>query len=226
MLISLTFVAVGVILVFVVDTVLESAYESAKEASASSGYTITGEASDLKDFPLLYEIGVALLVFGVILFVLSIMGCCGSCCSSCCRYMILVFAVVLAVVMVAQIIVFSLFLVKDSSLHKKLKAEIQTKITDEYDESSGNAFTAAIIIMNREGNCCGMEGVADFGTKDHQSCETENENKGCYDEIQEMLQDNKLYAGLSVAGLLLLQLIEIICSIIIFMDAKSKISPI
>ncbi|RUS76206.1 hypothetical protein EGW08_016050 [Elysia chlorotica] len=226
LIISLAFTAIGVVLVFMVDMFLKNAFDSAKSAAGTSGYTIEGEASDLKDFPILYELGVAFLAFGVVLFVLSLIGCCGSCCSQCCRIMLLVFAVIMFVMVVAEIAVFSLFLVKDSALHKKLKDEVQSKITSDYDENSGNTFTATIIIINREGDCCGMEGVADFGTKSHLSCEAANENTGCYDKMQDLLQDNDVYAGLAVAGILALQVLEIICAIVIYKDEKSKIFPI
>ncbi|GFR93229.1 hypothetical protein ElyMa_002637300 [Elysia marginata] len=70
-----------------------------------------------------------------------------------------------------------------------------------------------------------MESVADFGTKPHLSCEPANEQKGCYDYFQDEIQDNKLYVGLGVAGILLMQVIEIICAIIIFKEEKAKVSP-
>ncbi|KAK3761330.1 hypothetical protein RRG08_055295 [Elysia crispata] len=226
LLIGLALLSVGVLLVFVIDVFLQSAFDSAQEDAQSRGYIIVGEASDIKDFPLLHEVGIALLVFGAALVVLSMMGWCGSCCSSCCRTLLLVFSAILIVMMIAEIVVFSLFLVKDSALHKKLKEEVQDKITSDYNEIYGNTFTSTIVILHREVDCCGMEGVQDFGNKQHRSCETANEDVGCYDEMQERLQDNKVYAGLAVAGILALQLLEVICAIVIYKDEYSKIFPI
>ncbi|GFO36333.1 hypothetical protein PoB_006283800 [Plakobranchus ocellatus] len=121
MILSLAFIAIGVLLVFVVDIFLEDAFESAKEDAATRNYVITGSASELKEFPLLYEIGVAFLVFGALLFVLSWLAWCGSCCASCCRILLLVFSVILIVLMLAEVIVLSLFLVKDSAVSIKQK---------------------------------------------------------------------------------------------------------
>ncbi|GFO36336.1 leukocyte surface antigen cd53 [Plakobranchus ocellatus] len=112
-----------------------------------------------------------------------------------------------------------------NGLHKELKKEVQDKIDSDFDESSGNTFTAAMIIIHREADCCGMEGVADFGSKTHHSCDTANEQTGCYDEMQDVIQDNKLYAGLVGAALLALQVIEVICAIVIYKDSSLKINP-
>lgn len=46
-------------------------------------------AKDLKDIPLVYQIGVALLGFGIALFIVSLLGWCGSCCTSCCKCLLI-----------------------------------------------------------------------------------------------------------------------------------------
>lgn len=227
MLVGLAACAGGVIMAFFPGKVLDKAFDIVKEAINSqtqfSGISFPKEADELKDAPYLFELGVAILALGAFIFALSWMGWCGACCTSCCKCLLVLFAVILLVMIAAEITAGTMFLVKDSPLHENLKSELKKKITEEYDEKSNNAFSAIVILANNIFDCCGVDGYTDFGNKSHYSCGNYT-STGCYTKLTDLIQDNIVWAGLILAGVLLLQLLQVIFAIAIFKDSN-KVSP-
>ncbi|CAL1534669.1 unnamed protein product [Lymnaea stagnalis] len=223
LLIGLALMAVGALLAFVPGTILKSLYDTAKSAAAAGSYSFPKEANDMKDMPMIYEVGLALFVLGIILSILSFLGCCGSCCS-CCKFLLILFAIVMACLMIGEIVICSLFYVKDSPLHSNIRTTLKDKITNEYKENGTDVFSQSMNLVHRYFECCGIDGGSDFGTKLHRSCDPTNETKGCYTKLTNIIQDNIIWCGLGLAGVLAFQLLEIIFAVIIFKD--NKIFPV
>ncbi|CAL1529329.1 unnamed protein product [Lymnaea stagnalis] len=230
LIISMVFIAVGSILAFIPDTVFEFVYTTAKKAAEAGNYHFPSSADALKDLPLLFEIGIALFVLGVVLFIISFLGCCGCCCS-CCKFMLILFAIVMAVLMIVEIVVVTMFYVPDSPLHENLRKSLKDKVRN-YDKSKDttDSFSVAINMVNYFFKCCGIDGLSDFSGINPESCIKSKTpaiayySGGCYTELTDVIQDNILYAGLAFAGLLLFQLIQIIFAVVIF-KKSNKVSP-
>ncbi|CAG5123898.1 unnamed protein product [Candidula unifasciata] len=226
MLVGLAFAAVGVILSFFPNFLLDQIYDTVKESldtDFKQGHIkIPDTADNLKHLPFLNELGVALLILGVVLFLVAWLGWCGACCTSCCRCLLLVFALVLLVIVLAETATGAMFLVTDSPLHENLRKELKQKIHDDFNETSQDSFSAVIVIINDVFDCCGVDGVADFVNNTHYSCG--NYTEGCYIELIKLIDDNEQWAGLVLAVLLFLQVLEVIFAIAIFKEGN-KISP-
>ncbi|XP_055866628.1 23 kDa integral membrane protein-like [Biomphalaria glabrata] len=221
--IGLAFLVVGVLLAFLPGTILSSVYDQVKAAvSSTTSYNIPTSADDLKNLPLLFEIGLALFILGTILFVISFLGCCGSCCK-CCRFMLILFAIVMLCLMIAQLVVVTMFYVADSPLHKTIRSVLKDKITNEYDEQGEDTFSTSLNLVQHYFECCGIDGAEDFGGKDH-SYVCKSNTYGCYSKLTDVIQSNIIWAGLALAGLLALELIEVILAIVIF-KSSNKVSP-
>lgn len=223
LIIGIAFMAVGALLAFVPGTILSSLYDATKAAAKAGGYSFPATADELKDMPMIYEVGVALFVLGIILSILSFLGCCGSCCT-CCKFLLLLFAIVMVCLMIGEIVICSLFYVKDSPLHSNIRTGLKDQITKEYNQNGTDVFSQTINLINHYFQCCGIDGGSDFGTKPHKSCDAENETKGCYTKLTNIIQDNMIWCGLALAGILAFQLLEVIFAVVIFKE--NKVSPI
>merc|ERR1719242_346690 len=133
--------------------------------------------------------------------------------------MLLLFSIVLIVFMIVEITFFGLFLTEDSPLHDQIKKTVVDKIPDPWVENNPGMFGMTLNIISHNFDCCGMNGVSDYtvsGGGTPLACDAAYHNVGCYDKLQDIIQDNIVYAGLVAAALLLLQLIEVICAIVIY----------
>ncbi|XP_059154279.1 23 kDa integral membrane protein-like [Physella acuta] len=222
LIISLGLVAIGAILAFIPGTVLKYMLDAATKAASTAGYTMPKDVNDLKDLPMVYEVGVALFILGLVLFAISFMGCCGSC-SSCCKCLLLGFALVMICLMIAELVVVTMFYVPSSPIHSTIRTTLKDKIKTDYNENGTDPFSQSINLVNHYFECCGIDGESDFIPKSHRSCDSTNKN-GCYTKLTNLIQDNIIWAGLALGGVLALQLIEVIFAVVIFKD--NKISPI
>ncbi|PVD27028.1 hypothetical protein C0Q70_12178 [Pomacea canaliculata] len=118
------------------------------------------------NFPFFADLGVALLIFGCILFVISFCACCGACGKW--RPLLLVFIIAMIVLILGQAVVGGLFLAKDSILHEKIKETFGDEVTKNYKDGNSNAISIAMDILNLQ---------------------------GCYDKIQEKIQDKIVMAA-------------------------------
>ncbi|BFZ25971.1 hypothetical protein BsWGS_29010 [Bradybaena similaris] len=226
MLVGLVFAALGAILSFFPSVLLDKVYDFVKDSLEAplkaADIAIPTSADNIRHLPFLHELGTALIVVGLVLFIVCWLGWCGACCSTCCRCLLLVFAISLLLIIVAETATGALFLVTDSPLHENLRKELKKKISNEFNETSGDSFSAVIIIINDFFDCCGIDGVSDFGNGTHYSCH--NYTEGCYTELIKLIDDNEKWAGLILASFLALQLLEVIFAVAIFKDGN-KISP-
>ncbi|CAG5119394.1 unnamed protein product [Candidula unifasciata] len=226
MIIAAALIAGGVILAFVPSTFIEPAYQEIKKSAEKDNYNVPENAKEFKDIPLVYQIGIALLAFGIFLFGLSLLGWCGSCCTSCCKWMLVVFAAIIVLLMIAEIVVGTLFYVTNSPLHTSLRTELKNRIKNEFRSDGKDSFSMTINLVNKYFKCCGVDSIQDFTVLNPpRSCEAANVNKGCYRKLTDLIDQNIVWAGLALAGILLLQLIEVIFAIIVY-KYDGKVMPI
>lgn len=247
LLISLALMAAGVILAFMPDIIMATVFDQVNSAvsglASSEKFQLPASASELSEVPLAYQVGVFLFAFGLALFIISFLGCCGACCS-CCKVMLLLFAIVMIVLLLIEVTFFGLFLTEDSPLHGEIKSSLADKISDPYDENNPSTFDLMMNIINYNFKCCGLRGRSDYNVMsgvtvaagapaltEPLSCKKQGVGAtgyyqdGCYDDLQDLIQDNIIYAGLAAGGLCLLQLLEVIFAIVIFKDS-GKVSPV
>ncbi|KAH9514853.1 hypothetical protein Btru_021134 [Bulinus truncatus] len=222
MLIGLAFLVVGALLAFVPGTILKTLYDAAKTAAeaAGKGDQIPQTADDIASLPMIHEVGLALFILGCIFTILSFLGCCGSC-YTCCKCLLIAFATVLIALMIAEIVVCSMFYAKDSPLHNQVKSKLKDQLKNYNETNKSDPFSQTMNMIQYYFECCGVENATDYSTKPY-SCKSYT--IGCYTKLTNIIQDNLIYAGLALGGILLLQLIEVIAAIFIFKD--NKILPI
>ncbi|KAH9514843.1 hypothetical protein Btru_021096 [Bulinus truncatus] len=219
--VSIALIAVGAILAFVPGPIFSSILDAAKSAAASANANIPNTVDDIKNIPMAYEIGLAFFVFGIFLFIISFLGCCGGCCS-CCKFMLILYAIIMVLLMIGEIVIVTMFFMRNSPLHDTIRSKLKDKITNDFDENGSDSFSQIINLINYNFECCGIDGVADFGTKVHNSCQSNT--IGCYTKVNNIIQDNIVYAGEAFAALLLFQLIQVIFAVVLF-KKQNKISP-
>ncbi|KAK7473520.1 hypothetical protein BaRGS_00035237 [Batillaria attramentaria] len=235
---SLALIAGGVVLKFFATKVIDKLSGALDETVMKDFHIPVG--SDMAQVPLLDQIGLALLVFGVVLFCISFCACCGACCEF--RPLLIVFVILMAVLVLAQAVVGGLFLAEDSVLHKQIKEKMGDKIKDDYKATADDMFSFGINIMNYALQCCGISGVDDFkkteisgtccrkdviktGDLTCTSTPSNLNNEGCYTKLQEKVQENLVVAAVVLTLLLLLQVVEIGFAIAIVKDVN-RVGPV
>lgn len=204
------------------------------------------ELNKIVEFPFLKEAGIALLVFGCVLFIIAFSACCGACCKS--RLLLMVFIILMSVLVLAQAVVGGLFLAKSSPLHEKIKEELSKQMQKQYSYNATgehNVFSFAINLMNYLLECCGVTGLADFKHGDPVSscCKRELADnttlrskcltppmhppyadfntEGCYDKLQGWAVSNVVLAADILTLILLLQVILIVFAYLNVKDDNS-----
>lgn len=249
-LISLALLAVGVIVKFFAAKLVGPLLGTITSAATNSGFNIP-DLDKVEELPFLDQIGVALIIFGSILLVISFCACCGACCEW--RPLLVVFVLLMIILVIAQAVVGGLFLATDSTLHDNIKKTIVDKIRSDYKYNDQNdVFSIAINLMNYLLQCCGMSGYADFEItnvsptcclkeiiedssytylasatlcKNGKPLPTDVNPQGCYSKLQDLISNNLTIGAVVLALLLLLQVIEIIFAIVIIKDVGSKVRP-
>ncbi|XP_025102607.1 tetraspanin-18-like [Pomacea canaliculata] len=246
LLVSLALVVLGVLMKFFPGSIVETLLAKVEIPSSSAqDFGSIPSVGKIINFPFFADLGVALLIFGCILFVISFCACCGACGKW--RPLLLVFIIAMIVLILGQAVVGGLFLAKDSILHEKIKETFGDEVTKNYKDGNSNAISIAMDILNLQLDCCGFRGPKDFAlnpkvktccrkkiisspsvkkcvTEDLSDTQTFND-VGCYDKIQEKIQDKIVMAAVILSVILLLQLLEVVFAILLVKDA-GQVSPV
>jgi len=151
------------------------------------------------------------------------------------------------ILVLVQAIVGGMFLAKESPLHDQLKDTLGEQVKNDYDATSGkpNGITIAVNILNYMLGCCGINGFTDFtGDKPVMTCckkETmiatpatcqalaspynDFNKQGCYSKLQDTISNSLTIAGVVLALLLLMQVVEVVFAILIVKEA-GKVGPV
>ncbi|XP_071095360.1 tetraspanin-18-like [Haliotis cracherodii] len=157
-LLSLVLVVVGVILKFFPGVLMQFLFDGVKDITH---FKLPDGSSDLNTVPLLDELGLAVLIFGVVLFGVSFLACCGACYKL--RIFLGLFCVLVLILILSVATVGGLFFNRDSPMHSKIKNEFKKQVHDDYKgPKNTDVFSLLINILSYSLNCCGMAGPDDF----------------------------------------------------------------
>lgn len=231
---SLAVVVVGALLKFLPDKLTEIIFGVSSIIVKDEDRTAfhIPDLKDVTNLPFVGDAGVALMVFGGVLFCISFMACCGA--SGKWKLLLLGFIICMSILVICQGVVGGMFLAKDSVLHDNIRSRVGDKVKSDFNKSASDPFSFSINLMNYLLDCCGIRGQEDFngtlpptccrkdiieGTNNtaKQACTAEPpyatkdmyNDEGCYDMLQKKVQDNLVIAAVILAHLLLLQVIEI-----------------
>ncbi|XP_071094927.1 tetraspanin-18-like [Haliotis cracherodii] len=159
--ISLALIAVGAILKFFPGMLMSFLMAG---ISSVAGFNKPGSSADLTSIPLIDDLGVALLVFGAVLFLISFLACCGACCKW--RPFLVIFVVSMTILIITLATVGGLFLTKASTLHSSIRTSLKTKVRNEYQGPvSEDIFSLIINVLSYGFQCCAINGPDDFDPK-------------------------------------------------------------
>ncbi|XP_071095529.1 CD63 antigen-like [Haliotis cracherodii] len=249
--ISLALLAVGAILKFTPETLMGFILAGAQSAIPTAppgptglpaSYTVpTIPIPDTLSFmPVVGDVATVLLVLGAVLFCISFLACCGACCKW--RPFLVVFVIVVILLIVGIAVIGALFLVKDSVLHNTIRSSLVAKTKAEYASHKDGAFIQITNVLALKMHCCGFTGPSDFVknvTADFKEvpvtcCKelgkecltnrkaTDIQQTGCYEKLQDMIQNSKTWAIVGLVGILVLLLLEVVFAILIVVDVSSN----
>ncbi|XP_067674162.1 tetraspanin-9-like [Haliotis asinina] len=247
LLISLGLLAVGGILKYMPGTLMDFLLAGAQSAlptapTGPKGVTLPSDflPQTLNFLPMVDDVAMVLLVLGAVLFCISFLACCGACYKW--RPLLILFTIVMILLILSIAVVGALFLVKDSVLHDTIRSNLAKKTEKEYTTNKNGPFIQITNVLALEMKCCGFTGPSDFVKnlttdvtdvpqaccKDlNQTCLLTRspsliETQGCYDKLQDMIEDSKTYAIVGLVGVLLLLLLEVVFAIVIVVDVGSN----
>ncbi|KAK7462527.1 hypothetical protein BaRGS_00038437, partial [Batillaria attramentaria] len=247
LIVSLVLIAAGILLKFfasLIATLLLGTVGSL-DSSTQSDFNIAG-VEDIEELPFIGDVGLALIVFGAFLFVISFLACCGACCKS--RIMLIVFVILMSILVISQAVVGGLFLSKGSILHSTIEDTLGDKVKTDFKEDGKDAFSVSINLLNYQLRCCGIRDYKDFKdekrpascckkdiidgndslkkqqcTSDPPGPQAEFNEQGCYPKILDLALGNIVIAGVVLGLLLLLQVLEIVFAILVVLEESNKI---
>ncbi|CAG9862115.1 unnamed protein product [Phyllotreta striolata] len=174
-----------------------------------------------------HSIPLALIVVGVIIFVIAFFGCCGAVKENHC--MIITFSVFLLLILVLEVVVGVLGYIK--------RTDVETMLEDQLNKTMHMYYTKEDIkdswdIAQHEAECCGVRGPGDWynvthnnvlphtccpDTPDDNSCTTASKNvyqASCVDKLKGIFNKYGVIiggVGLGIAGLQLVGVIFACC---------------
>ncbi|XP_067666312.1 tetraspanin-18-like [Haliotis asinina] len=156
--ISMALIAVGVILKFFPGLLMSFLMDGLSSVTA---FSKPGSADNLISIPLIDDLGLALLVFGAVLFLISFLACCGACCMW--RPFLILFVVFMMILIITLATLGALFLAKKSTLHSSIREALKTKVRNEYKgPESDDIFSLIINVISYGFKCCAISGPDDF----------------------------------------------------------------
>ncbi|XP_070183750.1 tetraspanin-9-like [Littorina saxatilis] len=115
--------------------------------------------------PLTDTVGIVLIILGVALLVISFVGCLVACCSF--RAVLIAYAALMVVIIVGQVVMWSVFLPRQSLVHDEAKKTLREDLIKDYNRHDINQFTISADIIFLVAECCGVDGPDDFRANNH-----------------------------------------------------------
>ncbi|XP_013782440.1 CD63 antigen-like [Limulus polyphemus] len=169
---------------------------------------------------------ILLIVVGVIIFILSFMGCCGAIKENYC--MVMTFAVLLFIIFVLELVAGILAYVYKSEVETVLRKNMKNAMMN-YNESNHDIVTKTWDDMQSNLKCCGANNASEWkkymgevnlpysccpGKDPTKPCQITDDHftKGCVDALASFLEDKILVVGGVGIGIAFVQIIGIIFS--------------
>ncbi|XP_025099985.1 tetraspanin-9-like [Pomacea canaliculata] len=225
-LLAVALVACGLVLRYFLDEVMKSnVFKTHRQDTCRNIAPIDLAPTSMEFGPLTGGVGGALVALGCFLLVIATLGVCAG--YSDFKVFLLLYLVILVrfmmyfigVLVVAQVIVASVFLPRNSPIHDKAKEVLKKKMNTDYDLQQNNTFLLSSSILFMAAQCCGVNSSHDFNDPNKLNfsrnmnitpqvppfcCKreylkmsdwtcTSSDNKhytqGCYEKLQDLLEE-------------------------------------
>ncbi|XP_067677009.1 tetraspanin-18-like [Haliotis asinina] len=128
---------------------------------AVQSVTAFNTSTNVSTVPVISNIGLALLVLGAILFVISFFGCYGACCTN--RIFLIIFCILMIIMCIVVAALAGVLFVRDSPLNTEGKKALQTQIYSDYKGPlSDDTFSVMMDLAAFSLQCCAATGPTDF----------------------------------------------------------------
>ncbi|XP_076368642.1 CD63 antigen-like [Tachypleus tridentatus] len=166
---------------------------------------------------------ILLIVVGVIIFILSFMGCCGAIKENYC--MVMTFAVLLFIIFILELAAGILAYVYKSEVETVIRHNMKNAMKN-YNTSDHDIVTRTWDDMQSNLKCCGANNASEWkeylgdklpysccpGKDIQKECKKDHYKKGCIDALANFLEDKILVVGGVGIGIAFVQIIGIIFS--------------
>ncbi|XP_064421729.1 CD63 antigen-like [Latimeria chalumnae] len=184
----------------------------------------------------LTHIAALLIVVGVIITIISFLGCCGTWSENQC--LLITFTAFLAVILIIEIAAGITFYVLHPKIEKLITTQ-STKIIDEYSSKMQNSIND----IQSKFHCCGGKNYTDWfyshiwgkNSSVPDSCckkpktgcgsNTSSENiyqQGCLEKIKTLLKENMVWIGAAAVGLGVVQISGVMFAFLMLRDIKRE----
>ncbi|XP_046572756.1 tetraspanin-18-like [Haliotis rubra] len=128
---------------------------------AVQSVTAFNTSTNFSTVPVISNIGLALLVLGAVLFVISFFGCYGACCTN--RIFLIIFCILMIIMCIVVAALAGVLFVRDSPLNTEGKKALQTQIYNDYKGPlSDDTFSVMMDLAAFSLQCCAATGPTDF----------------------------------------------------------------
>ncbi|ELU13466.1 hypothetical protein CAPTEDRAFT_216192 [Capitella teleta] len=172
MILAILLITIGAFLLGFQDVIQNNLPINLKDTFEEVLNAITGDksnaeaAQELVDqfFGLFMSLGVAILMIGLLIFVLTILASCGSCCMVKC--MLIGYIVLLVVVILVQAICLGLY--GTDKLDAPIKKSSLKSLKEKYEGNKGDNLESIMLnLVQYQFECCGINNVTDFDDVDN-----------------------------------------------------------
>ncbi|KAL5020298.1 hypothetical protein ScPMuIL_003190 [Solemya velum] len=164
LLIALALFTIGMIIKFGASIMQQYINEAKKQLQTSLSDTGYGDvAIDLDLTQVLNNLAIAFIVFGVVLTLICVCGCCGACYKI--KWMLVVYGIIILIFLIGEAVAIGLLFGKPEVMTNPTKEALQQGIDDEYTGFNGtNIVSMGWNIVMIEYKCCGIENSSDFSS--------------------------------------------------------------
>lgn len=190
----------------------------------------------ISDFNYISVANVAIAA-GAIIVIVAFLGCCGAITEN--KYMLLGFFTLLVLIFIMELGAGIAAYIKRGDIEDELKDQLEKRIPDRYYSESG--IEKAMDKIQKHFDCCGVASINDWNKNvngnhfvpasccrdDANGCtkrtwvayllnQSQYNKGGCYKSIEEFLEDNLLYVGITGIIFAIFQLIGMTLAMILF----------
>ncbi|KAJ8316416.1 hypothetical protein KUTeg_006430 [Tegillarca granosa] len=163
LILGLIFFVVGMLVRFG-DSVLKQYYQpvlnSLESSLNNSGY-INVDFSSFSLSDLVGGLAIFLIVFGVILLIITFLGCCGACIKQ--QVLLVIYAIVVIVILAGELVFVGILYGKPELVQDQIKNPLKTAINSDFMGFNGtNIVSLGWNFAHQQIKCCGVDGYNDF----------------------------------------------------------------
>ncbi|XP_033759309.1 tetraspanin-16-like [Pecten maximus] len=141
-------------------TYYEGALDSLSGSLSSSGFgTVDLSSFDITE--IIGTLGIAFIVSGTILLIITVFGFVGACCKVKC--MLIGYCILVTLVVIAEVVFFGILFGNKEIITDEIKPSLKSSIQSDYQGLNGtNAISLAWNFVHIQVKCCGVDNYQDF----------------------------------------------------------------